>query len=236
MRSNPKGGMDCDACDGVICAMVAELEQVEQDRVGPFKRQRRLADSELLRAEGEACNHAYVVLDGVLALSKELSDGRRHISDFRYPGELVTAGVDQAFWPADIRSTRVSCVCEIDLRPLHNRVTLRAQLHQHLAGIARAEIERYHEHMMCLACKRSLERVCSFLFFLTKRQRINSQNLRLTVARDAIAEHLGITPETVSRLFSWLKSNEIIVLPKPTEIQIRDVKQLRVLAQIETDD
>ena len=234
MRGRPEDpAVGCEACDGVICNMVAGLEKVERDRVGPFTRQRRLAENELLRAEGEACSHAYVVLDGVLALSKQLPDGRRHISDFRYPGELITAGTDHACWPADVRSTRHSCVCEIDLRPLFGRPALRAQLNEHLATFARDEIKRFHEHMMCLACKRSLERICSFLFFLTKRQRQNAEHLRLTVARDAIAEHLGLTPETVSRLFSWLKKQKVIALPKPTEIQIRDLNQLRMLAQID---
>jgi CRP/FNR family transcriptional regulator len=50
------------------------------------------------------------------------------------------------------------------------------------------------------------------------------------MTRNDIADHLGLTIETVSRTFSKLKAEGLIALPTPTRLEIRDRQRLADVA------
>jgi len=51
--------------------------------------ERFLNEHEHLFLEGEKQTHVYLVLEGVVGMYKLLSDGRRQISTFAYPGDII---------------------------------------------------------------------------------------------------------------------------------------------------
>jgi CRP/FNR family transcriptional regulator len=55
------------------------------------------------------------------------------------------------------------------------------------------------------------------------------------MTRSDIADHLGLTIETVSRTLTKLKQDGLIALPAPTRIEIRRRNQLERLAAGEAD-
>jgi CRP/FNR family transcriptional regulator len=54
--------------------------------------------------------------------------------------------------------------------------------------------------------------------------------IRLPMNRSDIADYLGLTPETISRSISRLRSDKIIALKDPLTIVVRDPAGLRLLA------
>ena len=54
---------------------------------------RRVEAKEHVFCEGDPRTHVFRVEDGVIALSKLLSDGRRQIIDFAYPGDYIGLGI-----------------------------------------------------------------------------------------------------------------------------------------------
>jgi CRP/FNR family transcriptional regulator len=52
----------------------------------------------------------------------------------------------------------------------------------------------------------------------------------IVMSRTDIADHLGLTIETVSRAFTKLRRQGIIALPHPQRLEILDVDALRELA------
>ena len=50
----------------------------------------RIARNETIFSQGEAVTYAYKVVSGVVRLCKHMSDGRRHIAQFAFPGDFFS--------------------------------------------------------------------------------------------------------------------------------------------------
>lgn len=167
------------------------------------------ASDEEIYAQGEETDLVYQVQSGAVRASRLTSDGRRQIAGFYYPGDLF--GLETG--PAHLSSAEA-------LGPTRVLVARRSTMrHRGEAGhgLERAiwqatgsELERAHEHMMLLARKSALEKVAGFLSDVAKRQR--SVWSELAMSRQDIADHLGLSIETVSRMFSQLQSEGLIAL------------------------
>ena len=55
---------------------------------------KRVEAKEFVFVEGDAASHVYRVETGAVALFKVLTDGRRQIVGFAYPGELIGLGAE----------------------------------------------------------------------------------------------------------------------------------------------
>ena len=82
--------------------------------------------------------------------------------------------------------------------------------------------------MLLLGRKTALERLASFLLILMRRMRLkgNHDRVLLPMTRTDIADHLGLTIETVSRCFSKLKRERIIRFVTAQDLQIVAPKRL----------
>ena len=87
--------------------------------------------------------------------------------------------------------------------------------------------------MLLLGRKTALERVASFLLNLPEDPvRPASDGLvRLPMTRAEIADYLGLTIETVSRVFSRLKTTGVIRLVSLHELRIEKPDRLAALAE-----
>lgn len=78
-----------------------------------------------------------------------------------------------------------------------------------------------------LACRCAMERVAAFVVFLE--ERFGTEGDRYThipMSRSEMADYLGLTLETVSRMFSRLKQAEIIELPRSDRFKVKDRARL----------
>lgn len=155
-------------------------------------------------AQGEAATQLYQVEFGAVRVYRLLSDGRRQISAFYMPGEVFGFEGDtihhffaEAIIGTNIRSFRASQLNDAShiLLPM----TLR--------GLTRAQ-----EHLLVLGRQTAVERVAAFLVDIARRQGGLDQ-VDLPMSRMDIGDYLGLTIETVSRVFSKLKEKGIIALP-----------------------
>jgi CRP/FNR family nitrogen fixation transcriptional regulator len=88
-----------------------------------------------------------------------------------------------------------------------------------LWGLACRELESLQDHLLLLGRKSALERVSTFLTKLFRRAR--SPSILLPMSRGDIADHLGLTLETVSRALSQLVREGVISLPSPRRVELR---------------
>src|SRR5678815_1431199 len=81
------------------------------------------------------------------------------------------------------------------------------------------QLKRAHEHSMLLI-KTAQERLVAFLLDIA--QRLSTKNeVNLPMSRQDIADHLGLTIETVSRTFTQLSENGAISLPTSRRVELR---------------
>lgn len=167
------------------------------------------SDGEEIYAQDEETDMVYQVQRGAVRASRLLGDGRRQIAGFYYPGDLF--GLEAG--PTHRASAEALC----DSRVLVARRS--ALKHYGEAGerlerlIWRAtgqELGRCHDHMMLLARKSAYERVAGFLSDVAQRQ--GSVWTELAMRRQDIADHLGLTIETVSRMITQLQADGVVAL------------------------
>ena len=103
----------------------------------------------------------------------------------------------------------------------------------HLIELAAAELARAHEHILLLGRKNAQEKVASLLLELARRIGMNEArpSFRLPLSRQEMADHLGLTIETVSRTMSRLKEDGLIALPTPHDVVLLRPEDLTMLAE-----
>jgi CRP/FNR family nitrogen fixation transcriptional regulator len=163
-------------------------------------------------AQGEKCGNLYKVEFGAVRVYRLLSDGRRQISAFHLAGEMFGFEAD------DTHHFFAEAICATGIQIL--RVTpCQDDLAVKLLPMALQSLVRAQEHLLVLGRQNSCERIAAFLLEMCERQD-GLRQIELPMSRTDIADYLGLTIETVSRVFSKLKSKGIIRLPSLRRVEI----------------
>jgi CRP/FNR family nitrogen fixation transcriptional regulator len=174
------------------------------------------AKGEEIFAEGDRAAFVYKVLSGVVRTSKLLSDGRRQIDAFHLAGDIfgIEAGEEYRF---SAESVGDCIVIAYRRSHLASMIGSDVQLVQEMTmGMIRSLV-RAQNHMMLLGRKSAVEKIATFLLDMAERT-AEDDALDLPMSRTDIADHLGLTIETVSRSFTQLERQGIIELPSARHV------------------
>lgn len=189
---------------------------------------RRFLANEVIFLDGDAVDALLEVAQGVVRLCKLLADGRRAVLGFRYPGELLETG-----W-ARRHGTTAEAVTAVVLRTSRrpwadDTVAGAPELHRRLSALLWAELDAAQANLLLLGRMTATERVAHFLLGLARRARAD-EPVDLPMSRLDIADHLGLTVETVSRIISRLRRQGLIALQGTSRIRLLRPATLRALA------
>ena len=196
-----------------------------------FSPTQTLDPREDLFLDGDDASHLYEVIEGIVCAYRILPDGGRHIVSFYYPGDVLGYCSTQAYAFSAQALTSVS-VRRIALVSLERQMRQRPELAQKLLRMAAVELTATRDHLVCLAAKSAEAKTASFLLALSRRNAAVGENpaeIRLPMTRLDIADYLGLTLETVSRMLSKFKRQGLIDLPRATLVSIRDARTLAAL-------
>lgn len=175
-------------------------------------------DGEIFGQDDDAST-VYKVAKGVVRASRILDDGRRHIVAFYYPGDLfgIEAGDTREFSAEAVTDCVVYCAQRTAAAADMERSGFTAR---QLWSIMARELRRVQEHSFLLSRLSAVERVWAFLRDLSERQ-TGGRAVDLPMSRTDIADHLGLTIETVSRAFSQLRRSGAIEYASARHIVLR---------------
>jgi CRP/FNR family nitrogen fixation transcriptional regulator len=163
-------------------------------------------------AQGEKSDSLYKVEFGAIRIYRLLADGRRQISAFHLAGEIFGFESDR------IHHFFAEAMCATGVRSL--RTAFRQnELASELLPVALQDLVRAQEHLLVLGRQSALERVAAFLIDMSERQG-GLRMIELPMSRTDIADYLGLTIETVSRVLSKLRQKGIICLPSLRGVEI----------------
>jgi CRP/FNR family nitrogen fixation transcriptional regulator len=190
----------------------------------------RFERNALICSEGDAARTIYKIVSGTVRLCRHMADGRRHIADFLLPGDIfgLAEGGRQPFTAEAISDLSLIAYPRVQFdRMAEESALVRANLLAHLSENLAAA--RYHHFV--LGCQNSKERVMSFLIRLAARSDVFAgDHLELPMGRQDIADHLGLTIETVSRAIGALKAEGAISLPSAHEIILNSLNHRNAVA------
>ena len=192
---------------------------------------RLLKDGQHVFHAGDAQLDLYKVAAGTIRLYKNLADGRRQVIGFLFAGDLIGLELQaqhlcsaQAIGSASLQSVPVATVralaCEEPgvLFELYANLSNEVAAAQDLAlTIGRADPE---------------ERLARFVVALSRRNEQHGRDPRtldLPMPRTDIADHLGLTMETVSRTLGKLAKQRLIKVSRRRSVQVLDMNGLKRL-------
>ena len=185
------------------------------------------ARDEELYAQDDPADRLYRVISGSVRTSRLTSDGRRQVGDFYYPGDLfgLEPGPDHRFAAEALTACEIQVVRRASVRAFAGD----AELDRAILEATRCEMERLQEHVMLLGRKGARERVASFLMSLANRQ--PDDHVNMPMGRQDMADYLGLTIETVSRMLTQLQGDAIVAFPSTRRFQVRRWSALEALAE-----
>jgi CRP-like cAMP-binding protein len=189
----------------------------------------RFDRGEALFSVGDIARDAFQLISGTVRLYHLMADGRRQIIRFSLAGEFLALdeGTTHSLFAEAIGDV-------IAIR--YNRERL-SKFSDESSAVCRTFFENLRQdlfaaqnHLLLLGRQVPRERVAHFLLDIAARDR-KCRPLELPMGRQDIADYLGLTIETVSRVFAELKRAGHITIPSRHGIELRDIPALRAIAE-----
>jgi CRP/FNR family transcriptional regulator len=159
-------------------------------------------------------------------LSRVLADGRRFVTDFFWPGDVVGlfAEKSSAFSAVALGPTTV---CQHSHPQFDSLVEKSPRLAHRLFVRQHDEMSVAREHAILVGSANARERVAHFLLRQQERQarqdKRMSPRVDLPMRRSDIAAHLCLTIETTSRILQeFVRKKLIVVVPNGVRILARE--------------
>ncbi|MGA7457142.1 MAG: helix-turn-helix domain-containing protein [Methyloceanibacter sp.] len=178
-------------------------------------------------AEGETSGYVYKVISGVVRVSKLLPDGRRQISAFHMPGEMFGFEADEVHH-ASAEAVTPAKVIAYKWEGVLGSERQSASFLRELLSLTVLGLRHTQDHLLLLGRKNALERLAEFLLEMSARMG-GSSVLDLAMPRHDIADYLGLTLETVSRMFAELKEMGAIRLESARRVHLLDTAALKAM-------
>jgi CRP/FNR family transcriptional regulator, anaerobic regulatory protein len=186
---------------------------------------KRIKRGDTLYRAGGHFESLYAVRSGFFKSRVVLEDGRDQVTGFHMAGEILGMdGIGTESHTADLIALEDSEVCVIPYSRLEEP-DLQRQLHK----VMSRELVRDQGVMMLLGTMRAEERLAAFLLNLSQRftaRGYSPSEFHLRMTRDEIGSYLGLSLETVSRLFSRFQDDELITVQQK-HIRILDIPGLK---------
>ena len=216
---------DCPIRHRAVCAYCEPPELALLDSMKTYKVYQA---GESIAWAGEEMSVIGSVVSGVATLSKTLSDGRRQMVGLLLPSDFIGRPGRQIA-PYDVVAANEVTLCMFRKKTFEKLVYETPHLERRMLDMTLDELDAAREWMLLLGRKTAREKIASLLAIMARRDAILkhqdiADGLRFTLplTREAMADYLGLTIETVSRQISGLKKAGIVVLEESRHICVPD--------------
>lgn len=230
-RREPHVG--CDGCLARHLSVCASLPQEETRDLEAAAGKLSLPAGTTLAHEGAPRREVYTVTSGMLRQVRVLADGRRLVAAFLQAGDFIglTGSLTHRHTIEAITDT---ALCAFPLQGMRALCERHPELSSGVLDRAFNALDASESNHMALARMTPLERLAGFLLDMAARQQQRGgaqDRVDLPMTRADIADHLGLTVETVSRSFTRLRREEFVHFDDPRHIELRAPERLRALVQ-----
>jgi CRP-like cAMP-binding protein len=185
---------------------------------------KRMKPGETLYVEGDRAPYCYQVVDGVMKEYNTLEDGRRQVADFYGVGELF--GISETDEHLHTAESITDCAVRCYPRDAYlRRIAASPELSQQFLDTLMTRLHRARERMIMLGRMSAAQRVAAFLLRLSSEQK-TTIGIEFVMSRQDIADHLGLTIETVCRVLTNFKKTRIIEMKNSRLFDVPNIEAL----------
>jgi CRP/FNR family transcriptional regulator, anaerobic regulatory protein len=222
----------CETCVARALSICSAMRTESLGRLAVASASRRVRAGEVFLSEGDAASHFFKIIEGAVKVYKLMPDGRRQITGFLAAGDLLGLAINDAY-AYNAEALTPAIVCTFPRRQLERLLDEFPQMEKRMLAMASNELAAAQEQMMLLGRKTAHEKIASFLLMRATREERLGRNggvVRLAMTRTDIADYLGLTTETASRVFTILKRRGWIELKSGNKVVLSDRDALGELA------
>jgi len=225
-----KSCTDCPIRHRAVCA---RCEPTELDLLENTKYYRSFEAGQTILWSGDKMEFVASVVEGVATLSQTMEDGRTQMVGLLFPSDFIGRPGRSAA-PYDVTAISDVTLCCFRRRPFEDLMVSTPHVSQRLLEMALDELDAAREWMLLLGRKTAREKIASLIAIIARRdaelkQQVGTSKaleVTLPLTREAMADYLGLTLETVSRQISALKRDGVIRLEGKRRVHILDVDGL----------
>ena len=232
LTDHPHDHMDCSGCPIRHRAVCAKCDSDELDRLEEIKYYRSFQAGQHIIWSGDPLEFVGSVVSGIASLTQTMEDGRTQMVGLLLPSDFV-GRPGRASAAYDVVATTDMVMCCFRKRPFEQMLDRTPHIAQRLLQMTLDELDAAREWMLVLGRKTAREKIASLLAIIGRRDAsIQSTSVQgrivfdLPLTREAMADYLGLTLETVSRQISALKKDGVIVLEGKRHVIVPDMDRL----------
>lgn len=232
MRDSAQIELQCGACPIRHRAVCARCDADELAELEAIKYYRHYDAGQTIVWAGDDMGFVASVVSGVATLSQTLEDGRTQMVGLLLGSDFIgRPGRSQSVY--DVNAVAPVTLCCFRRKPFEDLLYRTPHVAERLLTMTMDELDSTREWMLILGRKTAREKIASLLTILARREasigltRIERDlMIDLPLTREAMADYLGLTLETVSRQMSALKRDGVIVLDGKRRIRVPDLRRL----------
>ncbi|PWE32271.1 transcriptional regulator [Maritimibacter sp. 55A14] len=232
---------DCGDCPIRHRAVCSRCEPQELDVLDRIKYYRDFAPGRTIVWGGDEMDFVASVVDGIATLSHTMEDGRRQMVGLLLPSDFL-GRPGRSVAPYDVVAMSKITLCCFRRKPFEELLTSTPSIGQRLLEITLDELDAAREWMLILGRKTAREKIASLLAIIGRRDASLHMKVAngcivydLPLTREAMADYLGLTLETVSRQISALKRDGVIQIEGNRHVTVPDFQRLLVETGDDTD-
>jgi CRP/FNR family transcriptional regulator, nitrogen fixation regulation protein len=176
----------------------------------------------VIACEGDAADYIFLVASGVVRSCKTFRNGTRNVVAFYLPGDLF--GWTDQKCTLSVEAASDAMVLFIKRSGLLSLAARESRISNFLLAVTTGELRRAQEHGLLMS-REAKCRVATFLTNLSNRFG-NTEQINLPMSHQDIADHLGLTIETLSRNITELERSGVIARVSPRSLMVRDRRAL----------
>lgn len=206
----------CDVCPIRNRAVCAKCESDELSALESMKYYRSFEAGQVLVWAGDRMDFVGSVVSGMAGLTQQLEDGRTQMVGLLLPSDFLGRPGRQ-FASYTVTATSEIVLCCFRRKPFEELLTRSPQLSGRLLEMTLDELDAARDWLLLLGRKSAREKIASLLVILARRdaalakQRPKGRfSIELPLTREAMADYLGLTLETVSRQMNGLRREGVI--------------------------
>ena len=232
---------DCGDCPIRHRAVCARCDAQELEVLDRIKYYRDYLPGQTIVWGGDEMEFVASVVSGVTSLSHTMEDGRRQMVGLLLPSDFM-GRPGRSVAPYDVTAISKVTLCCFRKAPFEELLFSTPSINQRLLEMTLDELDAAREWMLILGRKTAREKIASLLAIIARR----NANLHMSEAegrlvfdlpltREAMADYLGLTLETVSRQISALKRSGVIEIEGNRRVTVPDFQALMEETGDDTD-
>lgn len=223
---------DCENCPIRHRAVCARCDADELDVLEKIKFYRSYDAGQTISWAGDEMTFVASVVRGAATISQTLEDGRTQMVGLLLPSDFV-GRPGRASSPYDMRAASPVLLCCFRRKPFEQMMHNTPHVAERLLAMTLDELDAAREWMLILGRKTAREKIASLLSIVARRDPAIGRaapggpiSIDLPLTREAMADYLGLTLETVSRQISALKREGLLGIGGKGRIDVPDLAAL----------